>query len=231
LATRRDEFEPLCDRCGYSLEGTPDTPVCPECGLDFAASRAMRVGSPWQRRPSIIGWVATVFMMILTPRRTLCKVSFDHDRLNFPLFLCNVVAPPTLGFVVLGAVMLVEIGFWERGGEGTELLLWVFWAIGWLGCLVASYLTNLLLFACGRLVVRVARPDAPFSRRGGPAFAAHASCVLVPTVIAFALSLLSFAWVPNPAPLMVLGGGLVWFFVVCLLGTTSPGRIPPATDM
>lgn len=45
-----------CRRCGFDLTGTPDAPLCNECGRDLAKPRATRLGHLQRRRvPMVLG--------------------------------------------------------------------------------------------------------------------------------------------------------------------------------
>ncbi len=51
----------LCARCGYPLDEVPAEPSCPECGTAVALSLpASRIGSDWQRQPSVASWLRTL---------------------------------------------------------------------------------------------------------------------------------------------------------------------------
>lgn len=90
---------PLCEGCGYHLEGLahpgreqPAAPAgaaaaggpddwqagggrCPECGRPIWASlAARRVGSRWQRGPGLGSWMATNAAMLWSPLRVLAEV-------------------------------------------------------------------------------------------------------------------------------------------------------------
>jgi hypothetical protein len=226
-ATRPAVRELLCDRCGYSLEGTPNTPVCPECGLDFAASRAMRVGSPWQRRPSLWSWLKTVVLMIFRPRRTLGIVSFDNDDSNFRLFLCNVLIVPGCVFMLAAVVglvscMLAPASVQERipvsGAVFVASIVLVAGLVMWLAAGLALYLS-------GRQVIRwVCRPS-PEIWRGSHVLAVHASCVVAPASAVLLVDL--FLDMPEYCT-PLLAAGVLWFVALCLVASRWPDQTPPA---
>jgi hypothetical protein len=50
----------LCESCGYEIAGLPEYANCSECGTPVADSLPeRRIGSPWQRRPSVRSWADT----------------------------------------------------------------------------------------------------------------------------------------------------------------------------
>ena len=227
-ATRPAVRELLCDRCGYSLEGTPDTPVCSECGLDFAASRAMRVGSPWQRRPSFRGWLATVVGVILRPRWTMRTLSINEDNNAYPLFICNVTVIPVVVLMLTGVGIAIAA---QRDASVTLEAMIAFpltWTVLTLACLVVWFPATTAMFGLGVLMLRAVKPGSPVVRLGGMTIASHASCVLVPTGAA----LVAFTFALGPiwalTLLLVPCFGFAWFLFVCLLGTACPDRAPPA---
>lgn len=58
---RPDPDALLCARCGYPLDDVLDEPACPECGTPVAESLPeTRVGSLWQKRPSLGSWLRTL---------------------------------------------------------------------------------------------------------------------------------------------------------------------------
>ena len=77
----RDEYELLCERCGYSIEGLARESACPECGRPVAASLPeARVGSAWQRGPSFGAWLATMRALALHPARTVRTLRIERER-------------------------------------------------------------------------------------------------------------------------------------------------------
>ncbi len=77
----RDEFELLCERCGYSIEGLAREGGCPECGHPVAASLPeARVGSAWQRGPGFRSWCATVGRCVTRPRAAAKVYRIEDER-------------------------------------------------------------------------------------------------------------------------------------------------------
>lgn len=212
-----------CDRCGYSLEGTPGAGVCPECGLHFAASRAMRVGSPWQQRPSLWRWVKTVGLMVFRPRRVLGVVSFDNDDSNFQLFCCNVLIVPGGVFLLLAVAGMTLALREPSAGEGAVLLCAVLFVApaAVLAGLALWFAAGLVLYFAGRQVIRWACRPSPEIRRGSHVLAVHASCVLAPASGALLVNQL-FGFPEYGVPVVGVGG--LWFLAVCLVASRWPDR-------
>lgn len=201
--------------------------MCPECGLDFAASRAARVGSPWQRRPSLKGWLVTVALMVVRPRRTLAAVALRKHESDYPLFVYSVLMVPVLTALVL---MLVEIGWLMSGPQsddslspGTSVVLsgvvlggtLVFWFLG----------ASLMFFLLGRTAIRVLGRGSAGTRRGSGALVAHATCVFAPTTAVIVLdSVLSAPGADTPG--VILAAGTLWFAVLCRVAARWPDRTP-----
>lgn len=211
-----------CDRCGYSLEGTPGAAVCPECGLDFATSRAMRVGSPWQRRPSLWSWVKTVGLMVFRPRRTLGVVSFDNDDSNFRLFLCNALIVPGCVFLLVAA-FVVAFSLQAPAAEYTIPLtaVLVIAPVVVFVALLVWFVAGLALYLFGRQVIRWACRPSPELRRGSHVLAVHASCVIAPASGALLINQL-YGFPEYGTPVIV--AGVLWFQALCLVASRWPDR-------
>lgn len=81
MASWRDEFELLCERCGYSIEGLPASTNCPECAEPVAASLPeSRPGSAWQRSRGAAAWGRTVLDLLRRPGRTIRSVRIEAER-------------------------------------------------------------------------------------------------------------------------------------------------------
>ena len=219
----RDRAELPCERCGYSSLGLAPESLCPECGMSFEESVRMRAaGSPWQQKQAARAWLQTVAIVCIRPRRTLARVSFVKDDQNYSLFLCNVLIPPLVLWLVIGVIAL-SFMLSERQRQPFELI------VGLIGLAAAALVTLLAWFWIAFLAVsgaqgalRVLSSTRCVARRGGSALACHATCVFVPCTAVFAVSLASQFVFPSPAPLAVFAAALVWFGVVCLVGTSRP---------
>jgi hypothetical protein len=229
-ATRSAARELLCDRCGYSLEGTPEAAVCPECGLDFAASRAARVGSAWQRRPSLWTWAKTVGLMVVRPRRTLGVVSFDDDDSNFRLFLCNMLIVPGCALFLwaawAGVTLALEVPLSDNDTVFLGVVLLAATIVVVVGLLMWLAL-GLALYFSGRQVIRWACRPSPEIWRGSHVLAVHASCSLAPASgVLLITQFIGFPEYGTP----VLVGAVLWFTALCLVASRWPDRTPPARD-
>lgn len=68
----KDEYTLLCERCGYVIEGLDQSGNCPECGKPIVESLPeRRVGTPWQQSPGVKSLLATWWMTLRHPLRTL----------------------------------------------------------------------------------------------------------------------------------------------------------------
>lgn len=68
----KDEYTLLCEKCGYVIEGLDQAGNCPECGKPIAESLPdRRVGTPWQQSPGVKSLLATWWMTLRHPLRTL----------------------------------------------------------------------------------------------------------------------------------------------------------------
>ena len=148
----RDEFELLCERCGYSVDGLPGGGACPECGRAIAASvPGARVGTAWQRKPGVAGWARTNLALLLRPRKTMRAVvverarSMSFARMNFLVggaLLAGGLCAASLEFgwmlhrvldtsreeawAVRVGVMALTFGIgWAAGAAGLSVLTWI----------------------------------------------------------------------------------------------------------
>ncbi|MCA9283801.1 MAG: hypothetical protein KDA22_01200, partial [Phycisphaerales bacterium] len=100
----------LCENCGYDLDHTrPDTAsttvadpdaACPECGRPIASSIPdHRIGSAWQRGPSIPAWFGTLGALLRHPRRSWDQVRVEARRSRL-LLLTNTLLAALLAFAI-----------------------------------------------------------------------------------------------------------------------------------
>lgn len=134
LATPRDEFELLCERCGYSIEGLPRETNCPECGRPVVESLLeARPGSPWQQRPDLRGWAATVALCLRSPRLAARTLRIETE-LSGKLRRINIRAAAALLTVLPAATYTTQLLRGEAPYSMRELTWpWAETAIQWLG--------------------------------------------------------------------------------------------------
>ena len=77
------ETDILCERCGYTLNGLPESGNCPECGEPIVASIGdnLRHPAPWEVTPTWIGFVATTVAVLFRPTRFFRSIT---TRTNIP---------------------------------------------------------------------------------------------------------------------------------------------------
>src|SRR5438034_3348159 len=74
-----DEFDLLCEHCGYSLVGLTASNRCPECGEEFDPNELPLARVPWlfrKRRGRVASYVQTVCLILQNPTafaRELCR--------------------------------------------------------------------------------------------------------------------------------------------------------------
>src|SRR5438128_903575 len=62
------ETDLLCEGCGYTLNGLPESGNCPECGKPIAQSiDAGRVPSPWEQARDTSSFLSTTSAVLLRP--------------------------------------------------------------------------------------------------------------------------------------------------------------------
>jgi hypothetical protein len=77
------ETDILCEKCGYTLNGLPESGNCPECGEPIAASTVedQRQTPRWEqsRNPSMRDFVATTFDVLVHPTRFFRSLTTRGD--------------------------------------------------------------------------------------------------------------------------------------------------------
>ncbi|MBA4039729.1 MAG: hypothetical protein C0468_05340 [Planctomyces sp.] len=80
-SARRAEL--LCESCGYALVGIDHAGSCPECGRAVRRSLpAYRVGSDFQRSPSVRGFLRTTRCALTQPGAMFERVRIDRPRVR-----------------------------------------------------------------------------------------------------------------------------------------------------
>jgi hypothetical protein len=231
LAIWRDEFELLCEWCGYSLAGLGETGGCPECGRAIAESLPQRrLGSPWQQHPGVAGWLKTVWACSVRPQASMGQVAFARTPVG--LYLCNIAVLPA--FLWLGVLVWILVYDMIRPAptEPDEYTIGTGLAVVWLCLLGAlSWCAWLAVTAatlgCAAVLLRAWRGHLPALKRGLGVIVAHASCAVVPVpAVLFGVLVLSGE---GPWPARVLwyatpAGGLLWFGWLCAIGSRPRAR-------
>jgi len=148
--TRRDEYELLCERCGYSVEGLPTEGKCPECGRAVVLSLpGARAGSPWQQQPGVRAWVRTVAGTVRRPWAMVREVRIEEERAE-SLQMTNILAAAALCTVGPAAIYLgYALLQWAAGVWAPESRLFVGLPIG----VSALLMIALPLLGCGFVAV------------------------------------------------------------------------------
>ena len=242
--TWRDEFELLCERCGYVVDGLPAEGMCPECGRTIESSMPeSRQGSPWQRGPSAWSWLSTLWFVLVHPLRMARTIGIGVGGIRrlqtVNVAAASVVVGLGLGiaqhrFLVLESLGLVRAAGGPNGGEPGARIV----AVAILGAVAAFALISGLT-AIERLGIRFfgrvhkARVTECIAR----ALTAHASAAWLAGAVLFVLGLAVGTWVHevameqnvgagrglmmlSPALLALLGGflGMLWFESIVYLG-------------
>lgn len=114
-----DEFDLLCEHCGYSLVGLTASNRCPECGEEFDPLDLPLARVPWlfrRRRGRVASYVQTVCLILQNPTafaRELCRPvrvsakdakQFRRWTIRIAMLTC------ILGAIVVGVCGVVRMG-------------------------------------------------------------------------------------------------------------------------
>ncbi|MEQ8769905.1 MAG: hypothetical protein RIB60_05290 [Phycisphaerales bacterium] len=169
-----DEYTLLCERCGYVVEGLDPAGNCPECGKPIAESLPeRRVGTAWQRSPSLGSAALTGIQTLLTPISTLNRmqpeVGLPKRRLlsKYALLAAlGVPIPPLVGAFI--AMTVYGAGDWGIAGQFLAMVLVM-------GGLIAAAVTFTAVFILTSIESRGLRFIA--SRRNFRLTPAHAVAI------------------------------------------------------
>lgn len=216
-------YQLRCERCGYSLEGSPGPAVCPECGLAGAASEPKnRKGTPFQRRGRPDEVLPTVRLVLLEPGvawSVVRPVWSESWRLG--LWLLGLTSL-CLGIGLVGLFAELPIASAHRRYGGLPLLVGAFAA-------VPAFAVLFLVARASEFVLESlwGLPRGRLDRAGSVTVVAHAlSALLVTGVVvgsvglANALMLERVAGAPVVAGLL-FGAGLAWYAVLVRRGAAE----------
>lgn len=211
-------YQLRCERCGYSLEGSPGPAVCPECGLAGAASEPKnRTGTPFQRHCRAGEVLPTVRMVLLKPGvalKVVRPVWWESWKLHlWLLFLTSLV----VGVGLVGLLVTLNRPF--RMDVSAALIFGVF----------AGIPVFIALFMLCRVVEIVLErwcgpPRGRLDRAGSVTVVAHSlPALLVTGVVLGAVGLANTSAgvvVPYPSSVAaaLAAGGLLWFTLLLLRG-------------
>src|SRR3954468_12080260 len=114
-----DEFDLLCEHCGYSLVGLTASNRCPECGEEFDPNDLPLARVPWlfrTRRGKVASYVQTVQLILQNPTafaRELCRPvrvsakdakQFRRATIRIAMLTC------VLGAIVVGVCGVGRMG-------------------------------------------------------------------------------------------------------------------------
>ncbi len=229
-----DEYTLLCERCGYVIEGLPHEGACPECGKAIAESLPeRRVGTPWQRGPSMVSLFATAWFTVRHPYGTLDVMRAGEAANRRLRFAYNASAGGLVGLGVLAWVVpMIFIPFVPGDKQSPETAAWHV-AFAGIACLLIAVVAYLMFEVFTEIETRGVRFFA--ARRGfrlTPAMAqavgAHGSVGWVIAGVGAPLSALyvpfALEYAPEESIMMVLGGlglggaGFLFFEAFAYLG-------------
>lgn len=124
-----NHFTPLCEDCGYVLEGLPPSASCSECGRPVAASLpSARAGSPWQRRPSIASYILTNEAALRRPRELFSQIRLERRSGTTLLVLNSLAAGFLIAAIWSGAFYFDPVRAARTARWPMDLLIYA-WAI------------------------------------------------------------------------------------------------------
>ncbi|MFT3788889.1 MAG: hypothetical protein QM770_22410 [Tepidisphaeraceae bacterium] len=148
----------LCESCGYTLNGLPDTGNCPECGQPVAASttQAGRGPTAYEVRPSIQTFWLVTRQVLLSPKVFYRNLSVrDETRVSWAFamrhrllvgFICmltlfgHLMVTGTLaGVRVAGGTLTELIVSLVVGAMSVPILIGITRLAGWLSSLEAGF--------------------------------------------------------------------------------------------
>ena len=113
-----DEFDLLCEHCGYSLVGLTASNRCPECGEEFDPNDLPLARVPWLfrvRRGRITSYIQTFRLILENPTafaKELCRpvrVSAEDARLFRRFTIRIAMLSCVLGALIVGVAGLIRV--------------------------------------------------------------------------------------------------------------------------
>jgi hypothetical protein len=89
----------LCEQCGYTLNGLPETAACPECGLPVAASTTASIRRPPSWELGGRGAAQTIWRVLFSPRRFFRTLDMQPSNRKSRAF----------SFIFLGIASLISV--------------------------------------------------------------------------------------------------------------------------
>ncbi len=118
----RDPTVLLCERCGYDLTGTPRESACGECGIAVKESLPeRRMGTPFQKKPGVMSFVYTMWLVARRPRAVWDDVRIESNRSLVFGVVCMTIA----GLVIWAGLGFTSIGKDLRSAYFAFALLFV----------------------------------------------------------------------------------------------------------
>src|SRR5690349_951528 len=106
----------VCASCDYSLEGLPDTGVCPECGATYNQSRITLVGAGAGSLASLWNGSRRMLTRACFAMLFFLGVFFYSNRSTRPLL-------PIVLYIAVYATIIVARSFSQRRGF-VQVFLW-----------------------------------------------------------------------------------------------------------
>lgn len=101
-----DEYEVLCERCGYHIDANGGAEVCPECGEPEKNSHwDARRGSAWQGKMSFRTWIGTNWRTLRHAGEQFRGVRIEVDKSRWLLVVNVAVAGTILASPWTGALV------------------------------------------------------------------------------------------------------------------------------
>jgi hypothetical protein len=182
------ETDVLCEGCGYTLNGLPETGNCPECGKEIDGSLGAGRGlTRWEIRPSRKAFAETTLAVLFAPRDFYGALA---TRVDTPQALRFAQWHRAIASVLFFAAAMQHF-LWSTGfGTSFEPPIWLLTAMG----LIGPGLVYLFLIGATSLAGWLSSLEArywgmrlphPIVRRG---LQFHAACYLPVALLAVCIT-------------------------------------------